>query len=85
MLPTKVGVVAGKTYVIEDYFKEDKIRELTKSLIDSEYQSTVFKSFPAVRDRLKSELLPNFCSGASATDMEDFKVLLDLLEHTLTV
>ena len=84
MLPVKAGRSNGNDFIIEDYFKEDKIRELTKNYIDSEFQGKNFKGFPAVRDKLKSEMLPAFCQGAADADMEDFRVLLDLLENTLT-
>lgn len=83
MLPAKAGV-AGGDFLIEDYFKEAKIRDLTKNYIDTEYQGKNFKKFPAVKDKLKSEMLPAFCQGAAEADMEDFKVLLNLLEQTLT-
>ena len=84
MLPVKAGRSNGNDFIIEDYFKEDKIRELTKNYIDSEFQGKNFKGFPAVRDKLKSEMLPAFCQEAEDADMEDFRVLLDLLENTLT-
>ena len=84
MLPIKAGVAAGGDFLIEDYFKEAKVKELSKNLIDNEYRGKNFKKFPPVKDRLKSDLLPNFCQGAGAADMEDFRTLLDLLENTLT-
>lgn len=84
MLPVKGAFNAGSVFIIEDYFKEDKLRELTKNHIDSKFTGKNFKDFPAVKDDLKKELLPGFCQGAGAADMEDFKVLLDLLEQTLT-
>lgn len=83
MLPVKAGFNPDSVFVIEDYFNEDKLRTLTKDLIDSEYHGKNFKSFPAVRDRLKSELLPNFIDTATTADLDDFKVLLDMLEQTL--
>ena len=84
MLPVKAGRSIGNNFIIEDYFKEDKIRELTKNYIDTEFQGKDFKKFPPVKDKLKSEILPSFCQVAAEADMEDFKVLLDLLEQTLT-
>lgn len=85
MLPIKPGANGNTPFIIEDYFKADKIRDLTKNYIDSEYQGKNYKGFPAVRDDLKKILLPNFSQVAQAADMEDFKVLLDLLEQTLTM
>ena len=84
MLPVKPGVTGGGDFLIEDYFKEAKIKELSKRLIDTGYNGGSFKKFPHVKVKLKEELLPTFCPTASNADMEDFKVLLDLLEHTLT-
>ena len=84
MLPVKGAFNSGSVFIIEDYFKEDKLRELTKNYIDSKFTGKNFKDFPAVKEDLKRELLPGFCQGASGADMEDFKVLLNLLEQTLT-
>ena len=83
MLPSKPGSHGNAEFIIEDYFKEEKIRNLTKQYIDTEYSGKNFKEFPAVKDDLKKKLLPTFSQTATATDMEDFKVLLDLLEQTL--
>lgn len=84
MLPVKTGVAPSGEFLIEDYFKEDKVKELAKKLIDTEYSGNNFKKFPPVKTKLKEELLPSFCPGATSADMEDFKVLLNLLEQTLT-
>lgn len=84
MLPVKAGMGAGNDFVIEDYFKETKIKDLSKNLIDTGYNDGNFKKFPHVKEKLKEELLPVFCPMAVAADMEDFRVLLDLLEQTLT-
>lgn len=83
MLPSKPGSHGDAAFIIEDYFKEDKIKDLTKQHIDAEFNGKNFKEFPTVRDDLKSKLLPAFSQTATAADMEDFKVLLDLLEQTL--
>lgn len=84
MLPVKAGVPAGGEFLIEDYFKEAKVKELGKNLIDTEYNGKNFNKFPPVKIKLKEELLPAFCPTAKDTDMEDFRILLDLLEKTLT-
>jgi hypothetical protein len=60
------------------------VKELSKQLIDTAYNGKSFKKFPQVKTKLKEELLPAFCPAAEAADMEDFRVLLDLLENTLT-
>lgn len=83
MLPVKSGVAAGGDFLIEDYFKEAKVKELSKNFIDKEYNGKNFKQFPQVKNKLKDELLPAFCPSAAAADMEDFRTLLDLLENTL--
>lgn len=84
MLPVKTGVAAGGDFLIEDYFKEAKIKELSKNLIDDEYNGKNFKKFPPVKTKLKEVLLPAFCNSATAADMDDFRTLLNLLEQTLT-
>lgn len=83
MLPMKAGAPAGDDFLIEDYFKEDKVKELGKNLIDKVYNGASFKKFPPVKTKLKEELLPAFCPTATDKDMEDFKTLLNLLEQTL--
>jgi ABC-type multidrug transport system ATPase subunit len=85
MLPMKANAPAGGDFLIEDYFKEDKVKELGKNLIDTAYNGVNFKRFPPVKTKIKEELLPAFCPTATDADMEDFKKLLDLLEQTLTV
>lgn len=82
MLPVKAGVAGGE-FLIEDYFKEAKVKELGKNYIDTAYNNSSFKKFPPVKTRLKEVLLPAFCPTAQAADMEDFRTLLDLLEQTL--
>jgi ABC-type lipoprotein export system ATPase subunit len=83
MIP-KLPSVNGE-FVVEDYFKNNKIKELTKKDIDNKFLSnTRFKQFPTVKDNLKKELLPDFCKNeASAADMEDFKLLLDKIQEII--
>jgi len=76
-----------KDFLIEDYFKRDKMVELTKKEIDAKFDSSKnFKDFPTVKDNLKTTLLPDFCNNeAEAIDMEDFKVLLDKLKAIINL
>lgn len=74
-----------KDFLIEDYFKRDKMIELTKNEIDIKFDNTKnFKDFPTVKDNLKKELLPEFCKNeATAIDMEHFRLLLDKIKEII--
>jgi len=85
MLPSVIN--NQKDFLIEDYFKRDKMVELTKNEIDANFDNTKnFKEFPKVKDNLKSYLLPDFCKNmAVKEDLEDFKVLLDKLKMIISI
>lgn len=83
MLPTTR--TDDKDFVVEDYFDNTKLKALTISEINTKYlYNTVFNDFPRVKDNLKKKLLPQFAeNSATATDVEDFKVLLNKLRDVL--
>lgn len=74
-------------FLIEDYFKQDKIIELSKRYIDNEYLGTTsFKNYPKVKDDLKKKLLPEFSNNeATKDDMEHFKLLLDKIVEIINL
>ncbi|WP_321517669.1 AAA family ATPase [uncultured Bacteroides sp.] len=76
-----------KDFLIEDYFKQEKMAELTKNEIDTKFDNSKnFKEFPPVKDNLKNTLLPNFCKNdATADDMVEFKILLDKLKQIIAL
>ena len=83
MLPIVLGTVGE--FVVEDYFKNDKIKDLTKRDIENKFQNnSKFKDFPTVKDNLKKKILPDFCKNeATDVDMDDFKVLLDKIQEII--
>lgn len=84
MIPHKNKPDNDGDFLVEDYFKKEKILELAKNHIDARFVSdTPCKNFPDVRKTIKEELLPNFCDNSTAIDMEDFKVLLNKIVEAL--
>lgn len=83
MLPNPSG--DQNDFVIEDYFDKLKIKELTKNYIDTNFSGKNFKQFPKVKDDLKNQLLPSFCTNdATKPDMQGFVILLDKLNSMLS-
>ncbi|MEG1838377.1 MAG: AAA family ATPase [Bacteroidaceae bacterium] len=83
MLPNLKG--DQNDFVIEDYFDKLKIKELTKNHIDTNFSDKNFKQFPKVKDDLKNQLLPSFCSNdATKPDMRGFIILLNKLNSMLS-
>lgn len=84
MIPHKNKPDNDGDFLVEDYFKKEKILELAKNHIDTRFVAdTPCKNFPDVRKTIKEELLPNFCDHSTAIDMEDFKVLLNKIVEAL--
>ena len=83
MIPHKDVNNPSGEFVIEDYFSKQKIRDLAKSFIDSNFDDTKpFNQFPRnVKDPLKNKLIKDFCKDSTHSDMEDFKKLLDKLKE----
>lgn len=89
MLPHKAGT-NQYNFLIEDYFDKSLIKELSEAYIQREFfdKDTVsFGSFPKIKEKIKSELLLNFCESehCKKEDMEGFKVLLDKLNEIVGV
>lgn len=82
MIPHKVADKQDGEFLVEDYFKKDKVVELSKQIIDAKFTDNVpCKNFPKLGEMLKSEALPNHCKTSTPADMEDFKILLDKLKE----
>jgi len=82
MIPHKdTGSQTGE-FLVEDYFKKEKVIELAKAVIDSDFIGhKPCKNFPDLKEDIKRELLPNLCKISIPADMEDFKVLLAKLNE----
>lgn len=86
MVPHKNKPDNNGDFLVEDYFKKEKIIELAKEHIDSKFVSdTPCKNFPDIKKIIKSELLPEFSKTCSKADMEGFKILLDKLKETIDI
>ncbi|WP_299245849.1 AAA family ATPase [uncultured Aquimarina sp.] len=84
MVPHKNKPDNNGDFLVEDYFKKEKIIELAKQHIDSKFVSdTPCKNFPDIKKTIKSELLPEFSKTCSKADMEGFKILLDKLKEAI--
>lgn len=83
MLPNNRG--DQKDFVIEDYFSNATIRNLTISKIQTDFlDDTTFLDFPKVKKDLKDIYLPSYAEGCTnAADFEGFKILLNKLEAIL--
>lgn len=83
MLPNNRG--DQKDFVIEDYFSNATIRNLTISKIQTDFlDDTTFLNFPKVKKDLKDIYLPSYAEGCTnAADFEGFKILLNKLEAIL--
>ena len=82
MIPHRMGDQQTGDFMIEDYFKRDKVIELAKQMIDAKFIDNVpCSNFPKISEKIKSEALPKHCKTSIATDMEDFKVLLAKLNE----
>jgi len=82
MIPHKDTANQGGDFLIEDYFSKQSMRDLTKQYIDNHFgDDRPFKQFPKVKEKLKTELLPNHCENCNPADMVDFKLLLDKLQE----
>lgn len=89
MLPHKAGT-NQYNFLIEDYFDKSLIKKLSEDYIQREFidkNAVSFGSFPKIKEKIKSELLLNFCESerCKKEDMEDFKVLLDKLNEIVDV
>lgn len=89
MLPHKTGN-NDQDFIIEDYFDKSLIKELSETYIQREFidkNAVSFGSFPKIKEKIKSELLLNFCESehCKKEDMEGFKVLLDKLNEIVGV
>lgn len=84
MLPNNRGDQSD--FIIEDYFDNAKLQDLTINEIQTKFgANVVFKQFPKVKNDLKEKLLPDFAKNeASATDVEGFRVLLEKLTDILS-
>ena len=88
MLPCKDNN-NDKNFVIEDYFTRDDIEKLSIKCLKQQYienTSKSFKEFPTIREKLKGDLLPEFCESINCTkqSMEGFKVLLTELNEIIS-
>lgn len=84
MIPHKVPEDQDRVFLVEDYFKREKIIELAKKTIDEKFtNNTPCKDFPNINSLIKSELLPVLSEGCLANEMEDFKVLLNKLNEII--
>lgn len=83
MLPNNRGDQSD--FIIEDYFDNDMLRNLTINEINTVFVANeVFNHFPPVKNDLKQKLLPDFVkNSATATDVEGFRVLLNKLTDIL--
>lgn len=82
MIPHKVAANQNGVFLIEDYFKKDKIIEIAKQIVDNKFAgSEPCTQFPKIGEKIKSESLPNLCKTSTPADMEDFKILLDKLKE----
>lgn len=82
MIPHKTVDKQDGEFLVEDYFKKEKVIELSKQIIDSKFTENVpCKNFPKISEMIKSEALPNHCKASTAADMEDFKILLTKLNE----
>jgi predicted ATP-dependent endonuclease of OLD family len=82
MIPHKIADKQDGEFLIEDYFKKNKVIELSKKLIDDKFTENVpCRNFPKIGEMIKSEALPNHCKASTPADMEDFKILLDKLKE----
>ncbi len=83
MLPNSRGDQSD--FIVEDYFDNAKLRELTINEICTEFVTdSTFNSFPPVKKDLKERLLPSFVDhAATASDVTGFKILLDMLTDIL--
>lgn len=84
MIPHKITAKQDGEFLIEDYFKKEKIIEMAKLLIDEKFTENVpCANFPVLGKMIKSEALPNLCKNSTSADMEDFKILLDKLNEII--
>ena len=82
MIPHKVADKQDSEFLVEDYFKKNKVIELSKKLIDEKFTENVpCKNFPGLKEMIKSEALPNHCKASTPADMDDFKILLAKLNE----
>lgn len=83
MLPNNRGDQSD--FIIEDYFDNAKLRDLTINEINTKFGvNEVFNQFPKVKNDLKEKLLPDFAKNlATAADVGGFRILLDKLTDIL--
>jgi len=85
MIPHKIADKQDGEFLVEDYFKKEKVIELSKQIIDAKFTDNVpCKNFPKISEMIKSEALPNFCKTSTPDDMEDFKILLNKLNEIVS-
>ncbi|EJF54069.1 hypothetical protein SapgrDRAFT_2403 [Saprospira grandis DSM 2844] len=82
--PTNSENVSGE-FLIENYFNNDKIKELAKEEIESKFlDNTSFAKFPNIKYNLKKEILRKHCNQSTPDDMIAFKTLLNKLAEIMT-
>ncbi|EJG2114565.1 hypothetical protein CMT48_03545 [Elizabethkingia anophelis] len=86
MIPHRNDPNNDGDFMIEDYFKKEKLKELADKYLKEEYldkDAMSFGAFPNIKEGIKQKLLPNFCQSDECLkeDMEDFKILFDKLQE----
>jgi len=86
MIPHRNDPNNDGDFMIEDYFKKEKLKELADKFLQEEFldkDSMSFGSFPNIKEGIKQKLLPNFCQSDECLkeDMKDFKILFDKLQE----
>lgn len=84
MIPPTDNENASGEFLIENYFNNEKIKELAKEEIDSKFlDNTSFAKFPNIKDNLKKEILRKHCNQSTLNDMIAFRVLLNKLKEIM--
>jgi hypothetical protein len=82
--PINPANVSGE-FLIENYFDNEKIKNLAKQNIEEKFlNNTSFAQFPNIKDNLKRNILRKHCLQSTPEDMVGFKVLLNKLVEIMT-